>query len=426
VKLQRLVTLILIALLTACITPPTSPIPSPPQEVAPTSSAPEPTTASGAIRSFNADIFLARPDGPKGEAIAYDMVSGSRLFGLPAGMASADGAHYYSAALGDLTTEVSVFNPHTGTLGHTFTVEGPWALSGVSPTGRWLAFTRIASEAEKANWVSANEWRTELQIADALTGKALHMLTLDGNFEVETISADGKSLFLVEHLPAVNPAPGGVNPDHYVIRLYDLSNETLVADPLRSKGADEVMAGYAWEGLASPNGKWLLTLYLSTGRNVAFVHTLNLIDKFPVCIDLPSGGGEFDELKYYTLSLSPDGGTAYAANAVMGLVAEINLNDLTLKQAVPFAVEAPATGLDPKTQTARSLLSPDGGRLYFTSGQNVWAYDTETRAVSGPFETEGPIAGLGLSSDGKRLFVASAEGLLAAFDTVSGVAVSLR
>ncbi|HKZ69465.1 MAG TPA: hypothetical protein VJ020_05260, partial [Anaerolineales bacterium] len=354
-----------------------------------------------------------------GEAIAYDMLSGTQAFALPPGMLSADGVHYFATATEDDETTLSVFVPNTGRLASRFALAGQWALGGISPSGRWLALARIVSDTEKEMWTQANEWRTDLQIVDSLTGAALHTLALDGNFEVETLSADGKSLFLVEHLPAVNP-------DHYVIRLYDLSNETLVADPLRSKGADEVMAGYAWEGLASPDGKWLLTLYLSTQRNVAFVHTLNLIDKFPVCIDLPSDGGEFDELKYYTLSLAPDGQTAYAANAVMGVVAEINLNDLTLKQAVPFAVNTPATGFDPKIQTARGLLSPEGGIFYFTSGQNVWAYDTQANTVRGPFDFEGQIAGLGLSGDGKRLFVASAGGVLAAFDTLSGVAVSLR
>ena len=57
------------------------------------------------------------------------------------------------------------------------------------------------------------------------------------------------------------------------------------------------MAGYDWDGVASADGRWLLTLYLSTQRNVAFVHALDLKNQFAICIDLPSGSGDYNVLK---------------------------------------------------------------------------------------------------------------------------------
>lgn len=77
------------------------------------------------------------------------------------------------------------------------------------------------------------------------------------------------------------------------------------------------------------------------------------------------------------------------------------------------------TDSDPKSQTARSVLTDDGARLYFTSGQNVWAYDTKTEAVSGPFLTEAVISGLGISQDGGRLFVAQKNGVVMTFNTTN-------
>jgi len=242
-------------------------------------------------------------------------------------------------------------------------------------------------------------------------------LNLDGNFEVETISTDGKSLFLVQHLPAVNP-------DHYLIRLYDLSKEQLLVDPLRAKGADEVMAGLAWDGIASPDGRWLLTLYLSTRRNVAFIHTLNLHDKYPVCIDLPSGDGDpagrgvpsaplrgsasssFDVLKHYTVALSPDGRKVYATNPVLGVVAEVGLNQLKVTRTATFEAGIMTKYLP---QSSRSIVSKDGRALYFSSGAVMWRYDTTSGTVSQPFAMSEPIVGLGISDDGKRLYVASAD-----------------
>ena len=209
------------------------------------------------------------------------------------------------------------------------------------------------------------------------------------------------------------------------IRLYDLSKEQLLVDPLRAKGADEVMAGLAWDGIASPDGRWLLTLYLSTRRNpagrgassVAFIHALNLHDKYPVCLDLPSGSGDpagrgassFDALKQYTVALSPDGRKAYATNPALGVVAEVGLNQLQVMRTVTFDA-----GIMTKYApgASRSLVSKDGRALYFSSGPVLWRYDIASRTVSAPYAVSAPIVGLCLSSDDQRLYVASEGGRL--------------
>ena len=356
-----------------------------------------------------ADGFIVRPEGAKGSLSVFDMPSGQRRFTLPAGMLSADGKHYFTAMPdpypGEAATIVTLFDPGTGEPYDKFSITGQWELSGVSPSGRWVALTRLPSENEKQAWTKANQWQTDIQIVESETGKTTHTLSLDGNFEVETISADGNSLFLVQHLPAINP-------DHYLIRLYDLSAEQLQADPLRAKGADEVMAGLAWDGVASPDGHWLLTLYLSTRRDVAFVHTLDLQNKFPVCIDLPSGGGDLGQLKYYNLALSPDDQTIYATNAVLGVVAEVDLNTRQVVRTVEFTPSLPAkaTGYSPQTPASRSVVSKDGRMVYFTSGAGIWVYDAQRGRVNGPYSIDAQILGLGLSSDGTQVYVAGADG----------------
>jgi hypothetical protein len=364
-----------------------------------------------------AELFRVRPEGAKGSLIAYDMSDGREAFTLPAGMLSAYGRDYYAATAQADTTRLDVFDPDTGNLERSFTLDGQWALSGVSPLGRWLALTRIADRHEKQSWIAANQWWTDIQIVDGNSGAIAHILSLDGNFEVETISAGGDSLFLVQHLPAVNP-------DHYLIRLYDLSAESLQADPLRAKGADEVMAGLAWDGLASPDGRWLLTLYLSTQRNVAFIHTLDLRDKFPVCIDLPPREAGFDQLKHYTLALAPDGQTVYATNAALGIVAEVSLYTRRLTRMTDVDRRSSPTEYDAQTPVAHSIVSSDGQTVYFTDSADVWAYDTGSRKVSGPYAIGARILGLGLSADGQRLYVAREGRLPLALDVADGGALS--
>lgn len=403
---RPLILLVLLAGLAACGAGSNTPEPrdtlAPPTTV-PTVAAPTARPAARAGRAepgWPSELFFVRPEGAKGRLVAYDMSYAAERFSLPAGMLSADGKSYYAAQAGELSTTLTAFDSNTGNPRKSFALDGRWGLGGVSPTGLWLALTRHPAPNAKRAWTAANMWQTDIQIVDVSGGQAAHVITLDGNFEVETISAGGQALYLIEHLPVVKP-------DHYLIRLFDLSAEALQADPLRSKTSNEVMAGLAWEDVASPDGHWLLTLYLSTRRNVAFIHALDLIDKYPLCIDLPSGGGNFSQLKDYTLTLSPGGRKAYAANATLGVVAEVSLNELQVVRQVRFAAGPSAAAVyDTHAPTARCIISADGQMLYFTSGKDVWGYDAKTRKVSRRYVTDGQISGVGLSRDGQRPYVA--------------------
>ena len=121
------------------------------------------------------------------------------------------------------------------------------------------------------------------------------------------------------------------------------------------------------------------------------------------------------------IGIASNGYTLYAANAALGVVAEINLNEFRVTRTTQFDPGSPITA-DTLTQTARSVISPDGATVYFTSGWDVWAYDTKARNVSGPFPTHAPLNGLGVSKDGQWLFVAQKDGRLMTFNTTAATA----
>ena len=94
------------------------------------------------------------------------------------------------------------------------------------------------------------------------------------------------------------------------------------------------MTGTAGGQVASPDGRWLLTLYLNTKEHKAFVHALNLRAAYAACIDLPSDRS-LSALRDYALALAPDGGV-YATNAALGVVTHIDLRREAVTDTLRF------------------------------------------------------------------------------------------
>jgi hypothetical protein len=358
-----------------------------------------PAPCSGQVSSPpGTQLLFVQPNGVGGAVHAYDPASGTRVFSLPPGITSADGNWHVTAGVSGRKTLVTSFVVESATMAGSMRLDGRRALEGVSPNGRFAALTRR----------SAGRRTTDVVVANVFGGRVAHRVRLRGDFEVETVSNDGERLFLIQHLET-DGAP------RYLVRLFDLSRERLASKPLRGAGEPSVMAGLAWSGVGSPDGRWLLTLYLNTDRNVAFVHALDLVRSSPVCIFLPSGGS-FGSLKRYGLTLSPDGRTLYATNPALGAVAEIDLGTRQVVRTVRFA---PARGVVESTPLTGSI-SRNGRTLYFSPGKDLWAYDAAYGVVRGPYRTGGKIAGFGFGAGDKRVHALSARGRMLTFDAATG------
>jgi YVTN family beta-propeller protein len=362
----------------------------------PTDGCPVPCSGQISSPADNRLLFI-QPAGVPGPVAAYDTATGALRFLLPAGITAADGRLHYAAHIGRVGTVVSRHAVRSGALEDSFLVDGRWRIAGVSPTGMYVALSRRA----------ADRSRTWIEIHGA-SGTRVHSLELRGDFEVDTVSRDGARLFLIEHLHA-DGSP------RYAVRLFDLTHEHLTSAPLRGKGEPPVMAGLAWSGIGSPDGRWLLTLYLNTSRSVAFVHALDLVRSSPLCIFLPTGDS-FAELKSYGLTLSPDGKKLYAANAELGAVAEIDLATRKVVRTVRFAGrKSPAGAL-----SMSGTISRNGRTLYFSGGRDLYAYDAAYGVVRGPYRTDGAIQGFGFGVGDKRVHALRADGRMLTFDAATG------
>ena len=276
--------------------------------------------------------------------LAAALIEAPRAYELPGGIHAADGRTYYAVEAGKLLR----FNTQSGRVTRTYPLRGDWKLSGVSSSGDWVALQQPG---------------TRILVIDARRGRTVRELTLRGNFRVETVSTAGDFLFLEQSF-----VDGS-----YAVRGYDLAAGQLLRGSLGRKGEVIQMQGLAGQVVASPDGRWLLTLYVNTQTNTAFVHALNLIERIAICINMPPCTDCAPEaLKRWSLALASDGQTLFAANPALGRVATINLPTYQLVAESQFR---PSPG-----GATRAKVSKDG-KLLFTNGRTTWSFDPTANSV---------------------------------------------
>ena len=209
-------------------------------------------------------------------------VSAAPKAAVVAGVESADGRSSFALVDG-------VLQRRSTRTGKVATVHRPgrgWQLTGVSATGAWVALRR----------------GTAVLVVDAERRAVAHRLRLGKDLRVEAISPAGDFLFLEQRF-----VDGS-----YAVRGYDLASAQLLPGSLGRKGETVRMQGDAGQVVASPDGRWLLTVYVETTANTAFVHALNLIERIAICVPLPPcvRCGADD----WTLDLAADNRTLRAAN----------------------------------------------------------------------------------------------------------------
>jgi hypothetical protein len=119
-------------------------------------------------------------------------------------------------------------------------------------------------------------------------------ITLRGQYVVDAISPDARTLYLVEY------PDGAVS---YDVRAYDLARRRMlpgtIVDP---REPQEKLQGAPITRVTSPDGRWVYTLY--TGEE-SFIHALDTVGRTAVCIDLDELS--VDALSQAKLSLTADG-----------------------------------------------------------------------------------------------------------------------
>jgi dipeptidyl aminopeptidase/acylaminoacyl peptidase len=319
-------------------------------------------------------IVVLRRFGSYGAYEAYDAASGRRRFTLPYGLASADGAVYLSTKNRRETTLLRRYDARTGRLRRTLPLGPKRYLSQISANGS----RAVVGDARTLRG------RIRYEVVDTTSGEVIRRLTLPRTFETDGISNDGRRLFVIEHRRG-----------SYRVRVLDVPLARVRPGSVRVKNENEPMRGYAASSIGSPDGRWLLTLYVRPRARESFVHALDLRRAVAYCLDLP-GAASAAALRQYALTLSRDGRTLLAANRALGRVAAVDLRSLHVRLLARFSAVR-----GPSPNWSNAAVSRDGKTLWFGDVHGLWLLHG---AVRGPFRI-GPVAGFAFTPGGRRLTV---------------------
>jgi DNA-binding beta-propeller fold protein YncE len=347
--------------------------------------------------------LFVRPSGSGGPLVLYDLVSRKRTHALPGGLLSADGTRFVVSRTTKSQTSIVRYAVPSGRLLSATRLHRQYQLSAVSARGDRQVFVD-----------SRTRGVTRFAIADGRS-RILRRFSLRGNYGVETLSPDSRRVFLVRY-----------RRNGYDLNIYDLGTRRLTATPLAGEPGEpgEKMSGTAWGGIASRDGRWLLTLYLKPA-GTGFIHALDLRTGIGHCVDLDYG--DFQTLGNSALVLSPDLRTLYVASPLVGRVTTIDLRRPRVVASTRFPSIAQNDflfGVGPS-----GAVSPNGRMLYVTAGSVLVAYDTAFQRVRGPFRiaprptvhrNSGVAAAIGFEPGGRRVVVLRLDRRMVALDAATG------
>lgn len=404
-RVRRVAALTLGSVLAACAA----------QVAAPRSAAP--TAVSSAALSAVPDAVYVREsaNGTPAYLTRIDVRSGMTQGALPDGIVSADRSTLYwiESVDGATRTRVHEIDVATGDERRAFTIDGDWLAPssndgpfGVSADGRRLVLSRRAAQVD-GRWVGG------FAVLDVRSGTVTASADLTGPMTsvVTAVAPHGEDVVVTEM------APGRVR-----MRVWDAAAHAFLTDTAAGPAAwDGAQLGFVGGPRSSADGRRLYFLDAGDANAGPFLRVVDLGTKRLSQLALPPAqrtiNGDYEKLLLWTLALSRDGSTAYAANAALGYVAEIDAHTLALRRAAQLAVSAVDPGplarvhraFLPVAEAKRyirggALVSSDGRRLYVPGTRGIDVIDVATLRLAAVWAKDGAFDGMALSPDGARLY----------------------
>lgn len=297
------------------------------------------------------------------------------------------------------TTTLFGLDPTTGDQTWERTVDGNLQTKVVSPEGRYVALVPASSR------YAGQPRRTKITVSGRDVKKEV-AIELAGNYEPEAFSKDGKTLFVVQYLPANDPS-------RYQVRQLNVARGVVRDVYSVDKELQEAMRGTARVQEMSPDGTRLYTLYTTRTRHGdhSFIHVLSLDEMWAHCIDLPHGFAMSGE-RHTALKLNEDASRLYVADTKEGRVAEVDVERLTVVREAPLDLSSPWPG-------ATMTVDEESAALYIGTGKRVVAASLDDLSRTHSWDLPERITGIQVGARTRRLYVGQNE-TVAMFDLTNG------
>jgi hypothetical protein len=344
--------------------------------------------------------------GTEAGALVVEVPGGSVLFERPGAVASLGGSWLLSATPSAGSTLLQTLDGAEAEPASDVRLDGTLEIRVVAESGGAVALMDPLPQGWNPE-VPLPRSRTPIVVADPTGLTEPRTYDLRGNFEPEAFSTDDRRLFLIQHLPAEAPT---------VYRVTVLNLRTGRVMPVHGpfKGPAERMPGIRLQQVLSPNADQLYTLYSSArpgyaphhapvpnGATVSFVHVLSLQDGWAHCVGLPEELWDRPASEQ-AMATSPNGRLLYLADPTLGLVTVMDTASLEIRT---YSIDLSVSGV----RRTSAVVSGDGSALFVATASEhsgIIRIDTDTFEVVRTWATD-DVSGLGLSTDGERLYVAS-------------------
>jgi hypothetical protein len=368
----------------------------------------------GQVSSGDYKLYEAASTSSAQQLSVIDSRSHSVELNMPLGAPSPNWSHLYTIH-GDTLVDL---DPHDGSTLYSERLPGyfelpPATMSGVpgglSQDGRWLVVQRFDPTS------SPLPSTTHLVVVDTLYAKPVQQIDLNGYFQFDAISNDGKRIFLIQYIS---------NTEYYV-RQFDVGigqlNPTIIFDKADGGAA---MAGVRISGIPSPDGHWLYSLYVRQDKS-PFIHALNLDGNLiAFCVDLPgSGYGSDSNALNWSLAMNSNATHLYAANGASGIVADVGLDAGSGWPSQPRAarLDTSQTGgiFGVRNVEAKELggsaaaVSPDGKTLVVGGNSGLFWVDTTSLKAKDHQLSDWNVWSLAMSPDGTAVYAVRDSGMIA-------------
>lgn len=287
--------------------------------------------------------MLGYRSGAESPVTIVDLRAGKARFALPSGIV---GGNLLVHKEGNT---LAWYDTTTGEKTDTVTLEHATRFAGVSQDGKRAVGIQLTDGGS-----------TTISVASTTEQRDLRIDGRDWDFD----ALRGDNLFLIKNLSG-----GG-----YQIRLLHLDTGKLDEKPLKDPHESGTIWGQPYSRLASPDGRYLLTLYIGQNGG-SMIHALDLDTAKARCLDLP-GTGNYLAATSYAMVLSANGRTIWAVSPGYGRLVGIDIRARKVTKSFRIPVR-----LQDQGRGTRVALSPDGKKIALADMGTVAVLDLGTRKI---------------------------------------------